>query len=400
MKQKFMRTPLSQITQVAETPLPVPLRVDSLRRDPKQPRTKRNAEKLNGLAKTMKSDGQLQAIIVREVPGEDGHMIVIGEGRWLAAQINKAEFINCVIISESDPAKILAMQIIENIQREDMDGIDTAKSYRDLIALGICKNAKEVGDRVGVSDATVSVYLNILNAPPEIQELVEQKIATVDTARTLTNIHKDNPQLADSLMTLGRESGKLKRDVVRAAEAANKESTLQAKPNTIVTATVQNEAKANSEADVSTKQETTDHSGNQVPANANRDAMHTADQHNSAKDIVQGDMGTENKPAKNEKNAGVGISPALKNKAGAVSKPDGIVVVERFNVHVEVRKGAASRPSFDFNITRHGPAMLAHEMIHADVTKAWLHFGAGTDEAMLVPFSVADLVILKIVRQE
>ena len=83
-----------------------------------------------------------------------------------------------------------------------------------------------------------------------------------------------------------------------------------------------------------------------------------------------------------------------------VVKKDGIVVVDLYNVHVEVRKGAASRPSFDFNFTKHGPAILAHEMVHADSTKAWLYFGAGTDEAMLVPFPVADLTILKIARQD
>ncbi|MGK5033132.1 ParB/RepB/Spo0J family partition protein [Janthinobacterium sp. MDT1-19] len=366
---KFQRRSISTISRAANTPLPVALPIADVFADPDQPRKKKRDEtKLKALAASMKAQGQLQAIIVRAHPDgtPDKYMIILGEGRWLGAQINESETINAVISEETDLTVIKAMQIIENIHREEMDQIDLAESFRDLIDTGACKNAKAVSDLVNFSESTISVYLNMLKAPPQIQDLVRTDIATIDTARSLNNILQINPDLAQSMIDRAKETGTLKRDETRAAEAVEKERQgIESKKPKKAGPKGENPPPA---ADNATS--------------TNGSAAETKGPGKTDAPTVDGGVKLESKEKKND-----------------AEKDARIIPVPAFDVHVEVRKGAASRPAFDFNYSKHGAAILARETVHSDPAKAWLMFGHGTDDSMLVPFPAADLMILKVIRQ-
>lgn len=213
-----------------ETPLIIRLPRSVIKPDPNQVRKKeRNQEKLAGIALTMR-ERQLQPIIVVETT--DGYQIVVGEGRWLAAGINEEElgteqYLDCVVIEETSVPKIRCMQIVENTMREDMDQLDIAESFQALIDEGFCADGKAVAAKTGFSEATVSVYLAVLNkASDEVKELVKTGKAKMDAARQVTKLAEIAPEKAAELIQGAQATGLLKRsdtsEALKKAQEAEK----------------------------------------------------------------------------------------------------------------------------------------------------------------------------------
>lgn len=172
MKRK---DPVPSPTPSGEAAAPTSFRLDQVHRDPKQPRGEFNEEKLQELAESIRQHGVIQPIVVREHPTLPGQwMVVTGERRWRASKLaGKIEI--PAVVTELTDQEIVAVQLIENLQREDLSPIEVAEGYRKLQQeFNLTQEA--VAETVGKSKQTVSDFLKVLEMPAEFQRLLSEKL--------------------------------------------------------------------------------------------------------------------------------------------------------------------------------------------------------------------------------
>ena len=153
--------------------------------NPFQPRKSFKKETIIELANSIKSQGIIQPITVRKI-NNNKYQLISGERRIKACEIAEIKEIPAYII-KADEQKMLEMGLIENIQREDLNSIEIAVSYKRLI--DECKISQEdLGVRIGKDRSTINNYLRLLKLPPYIQKgLINEKIS-MGHARTLITI--------------------------------------------------------------------------------------------------------------------------------------------------------------------------------------------------------------------
>ncbi|MBK6324436.1 MAG: ParB/RepB/Spo0J family partition protein [Chloroflexi bacterium] len=136
--------------------------------NPHQPRTTFNDEQLAELAASITEHGLIQPLVVTQ---QDGKFILIaGERRWRASQLAGLEKLPA-IIKEATPQAMLELAIIENIQRADLNALEEAFAYQQLME-GFGLTQEEVAKRVGKGRSTVANLLRLLTLPPNIQQAV------------------------------------------------------------------------------------------------------------------------------------------------------------------------------------------------------------------------------------
>lgn len=182
--------------------------------NPHQPRREFNAEALQDLADSIRSQGVLQPILVRPLPG-GRFELVAGERRTRAARIAGLHEIPA-LIREMDDRQSLAIALIENLQREDLSPIEEAEGYRRLLdEFGLSQDA--LAQSVGKSRSAVANALRLLGLSPQIrQDLAEGRI-TAGHARSLASL--DDPAARDALNFRIQANGLTVRQVE--AEAAH-----------------------------------------------------------------------------------------------------------------------------------------------------------------------------------
>jgi ParB family chromosome partitioning protein len=181
--------------ETAEAAVPQPagdriakLPLDLLQRGKYQPRTDMRPESLQELADSIKAQGLVQPILVRPLPGRNPgesqrYEIIAGERRWRAAQMAGLADIEVVIRDVPDEAT-LAMALIENIQREDLNPLEEARALSRLIEeFGLTHQA--AAEAVGRSRAAVSNLLRLNELADEVKELLEQRRIEMGHARAL-----------------------------------------------------------------------------------------------------------------------------------------------------------------------------------------------------------------------
>jgi ParB family chromosome partitioning protein len=174
------------------------LPLDLLQRGRYQPRTDMRPESLQELADSIKAQGIVQPIVVRPLAGAgegatQRYEIIAGERRWRAAQIAGLAEIPAVIRPVPDEAAI-AMALIENIQRENLNPLEEARALERLIAeFGVTH--QQAADAVGRSRAAVSNLLRLLELAPEVSELVEQRTLEMGHARALLGLTQRRQQV-------------------------------------------------------------------------------------------------------------------------------------------------------------------------------------------------------------
>jgi ParB family chromosome partitioning protein len=148
------------------------------------PRKDFRDEELNELADSIRTKGLVQPIIVRPCPTSTGdYEIVAGERRWRAAQ--KAGMHNVpVIVRELNDREVLEVAIIENVQRQDLNAIEEATGYRDLVER-FDYSQEQLSEIIGKSRSHVANTLRLLKLPTGVQELVQQGQLTAGHARAL-----------------------------------------------------------------------------------------------------------------------------------------------------------------------------------------------------------------------
>ena len=146
-----------------------------------QPRSRFTEESLEELSQSIRANGIIQPIIVRR-KGE-GFEIVAGERRWRASQRAGLRTIPAIVKRVSD-AKLLELALIENIQRQELNAIEEAKAYKNLVeTVGLTQEM--IAERVGKNRTAITTFLRLLKLPEDIQKLVEDEKITAGHARVL-----------------------------------------------------------------------------------------------------------------------------------------------------------------------------------------------------------------------
>jgi len=170
--------------------LEVPL--DQIETNPFQPRTQFNPETLTQLASSIAELGVIQPITVRKL-GPESFQLVSGERRFRASQSLNLETIPAFIRVANDQES-LEMALVENIQREDLDPIEIALSYQQLIS-EIKLTQEEMSKRVGKKRSTITNYLRLLNLDPIIQSGIRDGFISMGHGRALLGVEDSKAQL-------------------------------------------------------------------------------------------------------------------------------------------------------------------------------------------------------------
>jgi ParB family chromosome partitioning protein len=155
--------------------------VASIRPNRYQPRSRFDEEELSALAESIREVGVLQPVLVR--PIGDEYELVAGERRWRAARRVGLQTIPAVV-RETDDTAALEHALIENLQRSDLNPIEEAAAYQQLIE-EFQLTHEQVAGRVGQSRASVSNKLRLLQLPPAVQRLVQERQLDMGHARAL-----------------------------------------------------------------------------------------------------------------------------------------------------------------------------------------------------------------------
>ncbi len=173
------------------------LPVEELRRGRFQPRSDMREETLAELAESIRAQGLIQPIVVRRVAatagGGPGHEIVAGERRWRAAQMAGLAEVP-VVVRDVDDETAMAMALIENIQREDLNPLEEAAALQRLVSEFELTH-QEAAAAVGRSRAAVSNLLRLTELAPDVQALLRARRLDMGHARALLGIAEPRRQL-------------------------------------------------------------------------------------------------------------------------------------------------------------------------------------------------------------
>jgi len=180
-KEKFFACPVSEINP-----------------NPTQPRKHFEEAALLELSASIKEKGVIEPLIVRRSPG--GYELIAGERRWRASRMAGLTEVPVVVVEASDEES-LELAIIENIQRQDLNAMEEAESYRSLMSFGLTQ--EEVAKKVGKERATVANYLRLLNLPHEVREEIVKGSISMGHARALLSIegHARQTELCRQIIT-------------------------------------------------------------------------------------------------------------------------------------------------------------------------------------------------------
>jgi ParB family transcriptional regulator, chromosome partitioning protein len=160
--------------------------------NPFQPRTHFDQDALQELAESIRTQGIIQPITVRQL-NPDTYQLISGERRFQASKLAGLTTIPAYIRKANDQ-QMLEMALIENIQRENLNAIEIALSYQRLLSECNLKQ-EELGERVGKKRTTVTNYLRLLKLPPDIQIALRDNVITMGHARALISIESGDEQL-------------------------------------------------------------------------------------------------------------------------------------------------------------------------------------------------------------
>lgn len=185
--------------------------VEKLLPNPNQPRRDFTPEALESLAASIRQKGVLQPLIVRPITGTDTYEIVAGERRWRAAQIAQVHRLP-VVVRDFDDTEVLEVAIIENIQRADLNAIEEAAGFRQLMDR-FGHTQEKIADALSKSRSHIANLLRLLNLPSDVQGYIRDGKLSAGHARAL--ITTPNPsELAKTVMEKGlsvRETEQLAR---------------------------------------------------------------------------------------------------------------------------------------------------------------------------------------------
>ena len=169
----------------------VEIPVDQISPNPHQPRQIMNQDELQELANSIEAHGLIQPLIVTKAGVS--YQLIAGERRWRASQLAGLNTVP-VVIKETTPQQMLELAIVENIQRADLNPLEEAQAYAQLIEeFGLTQEA--VAERVGKSRTAVANTVRLLNLPDEIKETLSAGEISEGHARALLSLKKERDQI-------------------------------------------------------------------------------------------------------------------------------------------------------------------------------------------------------------
>lgn len=176
--------------------------VERIRPNPRQPRTRMDQAALDELARSIREHGLLQPVVVSRAEG-DAFELIAGERRWHAARLAGLPTVPAMV-KETTPRASLEMALVENIQRRDLNALEEASAYRQLVEEhGLTQEA--VAQRVGKNRVTVSNTLRLLQLPQPVQRALADGEITEGHARAILSAPSEEAQLLllDQVRTQG-----------------------------------------------------------------------------------------------------------------------------------------------------------------------------------------------------
>jgi ParB family chromosome partitioning protein len=208
------------IPQRSEQRSTIELPISAISRNPYQPRQAFEQAQLDELAASIAEHGVLQPILVTETPG--GYRLIAGERRLRAAEMAGLERIPALVRGADDQSQ-LAWALIENVQRADLNAMEQAAAFRQLVdEFGL--SHEDVGARVGRSRSAVANTVRLLDLPPDVQDRVRNGALSEGHARAIAGLEDTTQQssAADEVVTRGlsvRQTEELVRRMRTAAPA-------------------------------------------------------------------------------------------------------------------------------------------------------------------------------------
>ena len=173
--------------------------IDQLEPNHYQPRGPMDAERLDDLSRSIQANGVIQPIVVRRVDGPAGsrerYQIIAGERRWRAAQQARLSKVPIVVkdVPPGEKRRLLEMALIENIQREDLNPMESAAAYQRLVDEFQMKQ-EDIAAQVGKDRATVANYLRLLKLPEEVRGNVASGALSMGHARAIVALASEADQ--------------------------------------------------------------------------------------------------------------------------------------------------------------------------------------------------------------
>ncbi len=178
-------------SEISSSTSSIEVAIDHISPNPHQPRQNFNQAQLQELADSIAQHGLIQPLIVTQI-GQT-YQLIAGERRWRACQLIGLSTVP-IIIKESTPQQMLELALVENIQRADLNPLEEAEAYTQLITeFGLTQEA--VAERVGKSRTAVANILRLLNLPPEIKQALSAGEISEGHARTLLSLKETDQQL-------------------------------------------------------------------------------------------------------------------------------------------------------------------------------------------------------------
>jgi len=167
------------------------LDINKIENNPNQPRTNFSEESISELADSIKREGLLQPILVRPVGKK--YQIIAGERRWQACKLVGLEKVP-VRILEMDDVQTLRVALIENLQRSDLNAIEEARGYKELMRMGSLTQA-ELAESVSKSRSAVANAIRLLDLPEQIQEMIYNGEITAGHARAILSVPDEEQRM-------------------------------------------------------------------------------------------------------------------------------------------------------------------------------------------------------------
>ena len=198
--------------------------IEQLQRGQYQPRIRIDKAALVELGNSIRAQGVLQPLLVRPA-GTDRYEIIAGERRWRGAQLAGLQTVPAVI-REIEDRTAMAVGLIENIQREDLNAVEQARGYHRLLdEFGLTH--QEASDVVGCSRTTITNLLRLLSLHPDVQKMLEEGQLDMGHARALLGLAEaDQPQAAKMVLNKKlsvRQTERLVKSINRPAAPTNTE---------------------------------------------------------------------------------------------------------------------------------------------------------------------------------
>lgn len=193
--------------------------------NPDQPRKVFNEEEIKGLAESIKENGLINPITLREKDGK--YQIISGERRFRAFKFLERDKVPALVLKNIADSKMLELTLVENIQRTDLNPIEIAKSYKKLI-YDLNIKQEELANRVGKSRSTISNSMRILDLSENIQNLILEGKITEGHARAILSLQgeKERENFAKIIVEKNysvRECERIVKEKKESKDSKNKE---------------------------------------------------------------------------------------------------------------------------------------------------------------------------------